>query len=96
MKTTLALALVFGIVLVGFVAYSGIHPLIVIGGAMGASIVLLIYFIPAVVTASRGHHQVLTITLVNLFLGWSLIGWVGALVWAATAVKRYDNNGCLI
>ena len=58
-------------------------------------IFVLVYFFPAFVASRRGHHQVTAIFLLNLFLGWSFIGWVGALIWAATAVRRYDRNGYL-
>jgi hypothetical protein len=44
----------------------------------------LIYFTPAIVALRRWHRQRMAITMLNLFLGWSLIGWVGALVWACT------------
>jgi T4 superinfection immunity protein len=40
------------------------------------------YFLPWLIAYARGHHASLPIFVVNLFLGWSLIGWVGALVWA--------------
>ena len=33
----------------------------------------------------------LAIFVLNLFLGWTLLGWVGALVWAATAVRHRDR-----
>jgi hypothetical protein len=41
-----------------------------------------IYFIPAIIAAMRSHHQTAAIVLLNLFLGWTLVGWVVALVWA--------------
>jgi hypothetical protein len=54
---------------------------------------ILVYLAPAFIASARGHHQTMAIFVLNLFLGWTLLGWVGALVWAATAVKyrdRYD------
>ena len=42
-----------------------------------------IYFLPTIIAAVRGHRQAVAIFLLNLFLGWTLIGWVGALVWSA-------------
>ena len=47
----------------------------------------VLYFIPTVVAIERGHHNKLAIFLLNLFAGWSIIGWIAALVWAATSVK---------
>jgi hypothetical protein len=43
---------------------------------------LLIYFFPSIL----GFHKrnATSIILLNLFLGWTLIGWVIALVWATS------------
>lgn len=43
----------------------------------------LMYFLPAII----GHNKrnAAGIFLVNLFLGWTIIGWVVALFWACTA-----------
>lgn len=46
------------------------------------------YFIPTVIAFARGHHQKVAILVLNLFLGWSGLGWIGALVWSFTAVQR--------
>jgi hypothetical protein len=56
-------------------------------GAIGALILLCLYFLPAIVAMARRHHQQSAILLLNLLLGWTLIGWVVAIVWAATAVN---------
>ncbi len=44
---------------------------------------LLMYFLPSIIAAFRGKRDVLAIFLLNLFLGWSIIGWFVALIWAA-------------
>ena len=43
---------------------------------------LPIYFIPSMVAFFRNHPNKIAILVLNIFLGWSLIGWVVALVWA--------------
>ena len=43
----------------------------------------VLYFIPTAIALVRGCRQIGGIIVINLFLGWTLIGWVGALVWAA-------------
>ncbi len=48
--------------------------------AVGALIGL--YFLPTIVALARKRPNVLPIGLLNLFLGWTLVGWVVALVWA--------------
>lgn len=52
---------------------------------------LSIYFLPAAVAHIRFHHQRGAITVLNTFLGWTLIGWVVALVWASSQVKAEAN-----
>ena len=44
---------------------------------------LAAYFTPAIVAMMRSHRQTLAIVLLNVFLGWTIVGWVVALVWAA-------------
>lgn len=43
---------------------------------------IALYFIPTFVAS--GKRNTGAIFLLNLFLGWTFIGWVAALVWAAT------------
>lgn len=42
---------------------------------------LALFFIPTIVAIARGR-QPLGIFLVNFFLGWTIIGWWVALIWA--------------
>ena len=46
-----------------------------------------IYFMPAIVAYVRGHPSFIAILVLNLFLGWSLIGWVVALIWAFSDMR---------
>lgn len=41
-----------------------------------------LYFLPAIVAYKRDKSNAQSIALLNTFLGWTLIGWVVALVWA--------------
>ncbi|VWD56299.1 hypothetical protein BCO71171_05976 [Burkholderia contaminans] len=55
---------------------------------------LLLYFIPAIIAFRRRHHNRTAITALNVLLGWSVIGWIAAFVWALTAVTVQANaNG---
>ncbi len=45
----------------------------------------LIYLLPGIVAAMRNHNNWLAIQVLNVLLGWTLIGWVVAMVWAFTA-----------
>lgn len=46
-----------------------------------------VLYLPSAIGEHRRHHQRHAITALNLFLGWTFIGWVAALVWALTAVQ---------
>ena len=45
------------------------------------------YFFPFLIALKRDHVDSTAIFVLNLFLGWTFIGWVVALVWA---VKKFD------
>jgi hypothetical protein len=45
-----------------------------------------IYFMPTIIAYVRDHHSVLAIFVANFFLGWTFLGWVGALVWSVMPV----------
>ncbi|HXZ31784.1 MAG TPA: superinfection immunity protein [Terriglobales bacterium] len=42
----------------------------------------VIYFLPTIVAVARSKRDTMSIFVLNLFLGWTAIGWVIALVWA--------------
>jgi hypothetical protein len=48
------------------------------------SVGFVMYFLPFAIALFRNHRNLLAIGALNLFLGWSIIGWVVALVWALT------------
>ena len=45
-------------------------------------VLLLIYIVPSAVAVMRGDKHIAGIVILNLFLGWTVVGWVGALIWA--------------
>ena len=47
-------------------------------------IALAVYFVPSIVAHRRKHPNENAITVFNLLLGWTLLGWVVALGWAFT------------
>jgi hypothetical protein len=46
------------------------------------TLVPVIYFLPSFIALLRQHKNKLSIFLLNLFLGWTVIGWVSSLVWS--------------
>lgn len=60
-------------------------PLVVVVG--------LIYFLPTLIAVARGHRRMVAIALTNLVLGWTLAGWLCALVWALLGGNRRRRRG---
>jgi Superinfection immunity protein len=45
----------------------------------------VMYFLPSIIALARNKRDIAAILLLNFFLGWTMIGWVVALVWAVKA-----------
>ena len=43
----------------------------------------VMYFLPTIIALVKSKRDAVAILLLNLFLGWSVIGWIIALVWAS-------------
>jgi hypothetical protein len=41
-----------------------------------------LYFLPTLIAFLRQHKNKLAIFLLNLLLGWTILGWVVSLVWS--------------
>jgi hypothetical protein len=52
---------------------------------------LLLYFLPAIIASNREHPQLNAIGVINILLGWTVIGWIAALVWALSAIRRREE-----
>ncbi|MCW8831419.1 MAG: superinfection immunity protein [Gammaproteobacteria bacterium] len=53
-------------------------------------LLLLIYLVPAIIAASRDHQNSTAIFVLNIFAGWTALGWLIALVWSFTG-KSSDS-----
>ena len=67
------------------------------GGSVAVHIIMLlvmllvstiIYFIPTIVAGSRNVQNTGSVFVINLFLGWTLVGWVVALAMAVRTVEQ--------
>jgi hypothetical protein len=48
----------------------------------------LLYFLPTILAARRGHDVLLPV-LLNIFLGWTVLGWIALLLWAVLSDPPY-------
>lgn len=55
-----------------------------ITGVIILGILALFYFLPTIAAYQRRHRNKEPIFIVNLFFGWTFLGWVIALAWAFT------------
>ena len=53
-------------------------------------IVLGLYFLPTIIACAREHHNSTAILVFNLVLGWTLLGWLLALVWGFTSNTKKE------
>jgi len=62
---------------------------------------IVFYFLPTFIAFNRKKSNKISIFLLNLFLGWTFIGWIVALIWAVSSdpqqaniiVNQQMNNG---
>lgn len=92
--------------LIGIAGLSGLFALVAVanGGGIGSFLLGalgfisgLFYFIPTFVAYERNHDNAAGILVLNLLLGWALIPWVIALIWAisksrATEIAQQHTN----
>lgn len=55
-------------------------------------VVAFFYFIPWIVALRNSHRHAVGIFLLNLFLGWTFIGWIGALIWAVLPPEKKQSD----
>lgn len=65
------------VLLVGFVFFPDLTFLLIF-----AVLGLCLYFLPSFIDYSRKHLNLGAVFVANLFLGWTVLGWVLCLVWA--------------
>lgn len=53
---------------------------------------ILVYFLPTFIAGYREHHQTGAIVVINLFFGWTFIGWVIALAMACSSTAARASS----
>lgn len=51
---------------------------------LSTAFAIFLYFLPSFIAIIRHHSSAFAIILVNVFFGWTMIGWFWALIWSAT------------
>lgn len=52
----------------------------------------LLYWTPTLIAFARQSHSRFAIAGFNFFLGWTLVGWFSALIWALTTTADGELN----
>jgi hypothetical protein len=86
-KTRQSLFLIFGLIIAILLLFYFFSPagFIVVFFLLGG---LLIYFVPTFIAIQNNHINAVAIAMLNVFLGWTFLGWVVALVWACMESQK--------
>ena len=68
-------------------AIDALYPIDVRGWFISA-ILILFYLLPTWLAFDQGHRRRVTIGVLNVLLGWTIIGWFGLLLWSMTRSRR--------
>jgi hypothetical protein len=52
----------------------------------------IVYFMPWLIGLNRGVNSLIALLLVNLFLGWTVIGWIVCMIWAVAGQTRSQDE----
>jgi hypothetical protein len=81
-------AIIGGVIIMAGVFFAIQDPLSDARETLGSIGLLLlvgvIYILPAYIARQRGHRNREAITVLNILAGWTVLGWIIALVWAYT------------
>ena len=63
-----------------------------IAGFLLLVVAFVAYFLPTFIASKRNHPSGNGIGLLNIFLGWTGIGWLAALIWSVSAIQQTSAN----
>lgn len=64
-------------------------------GAAGIVLLILVvifYFLPSVIAGTRNANHQGAIFFINLLFGWTILGWIAALIWAIVEAPEVVAN----
>lgn len=50
------------------------------------------YLAPAYIAMRRGHHQLGPIAIINLLLGWTIVGWILTFAWSTSWIRPPEGS----
>jgi Superinfection immunity protein len=53
---------------------------------------IALYFLPAIIATVRQHPNQNPIFILTLLLGWTVIGWIVALIWSSTFIASEGKS----
>ena len=54
--------------------------------------IMALYLLPTIIAKLTKHQQSTKIFYLNVFTGWTGLGWVGAFIWSLTAKKQGEQE----
>lgn len=84
MKTVAIAIILICACTVCFAIGSGTNEAAAVCAVLFVPLILALYFLPSIAATTRHRPGLAPLFIVNLFLGWTLIGWVGCLAWAVS------------
>jgi hypothetical protein len=61
-------------------------------GVGATALLVRLYFVLALNASFRKHRQIWPIFWLNLLVGWTVIGWIAALIWSTSPVARPPSD----
>lgn len=58
-------------------------------------VVASLYFLPSIIASNRSHKDTGAIFILNLLLGWTILGWVIPLAWCFVDRTNSGQKKCL-
>ena len=82
-----AIRVLAGLAIAGVIIVGGIWAMVTphdpLAQLVGAAALVGLYFAPTLSAMLSAHRNTAAIAIVNLLLGWTIVGWVAAAAWAA-------------
>ena len=57
------------------------NPLALFAAPVVVLAAVLLYCLPSILADARGHDDAAQLTVFNVLLGWTIVGWVAAFLW---------------